>query len=370
MQSAAILIPLYAEYSANENLGQVYPEHIIPGSGTNIPWTENDSTHSGTKVDGRMDFNINETRIVVIPEADEHSHDINSGAIVSSNTYWSGMSTYHLHAQIMKMIATSKALGVATIYLRINADDNSSNLPQSDQNFNIRLAICKFIVDQYLNGDITTTDSSLHIYYVDYKPSRLYNDSTCIKLDTSLQIDYSNKMLSGPGFISASNYNIPPEIMTILGASQYFVIQKSGRCQHLVNCVEIISDFTEKSIQLKDYTFLEKFKSDAASIMLNQNVSNYPIPIDTFLNLFSPYLVSIGVMEEITFGNVFIILFESLKYHFMIIFVNHPDIELIEKLLVAYDNRRELISSYCSFVLVPSWFALDCYQLSQESNST
>ena len=77
---------------------------------------------------------------------------------------------------------------------------------------------------------------------------------------------------------------------------------------------------------------------------MQQNVNNYPIPIDTFFNLFSPYLASIGVIEEITHGNVFINLFESLKYHFMIIFVNHPDIELVEKLLVAYDNRRGLIT--------------------------
>lgn len=53
-----------------------------------------------------MVFYVNGVTITVITEVDEKSgHSVGGGAIVSTDPSWSGMSSYHLHAQLVKMIA-------------------------------------------------------------------------------------------------------------------------------------------------------------------------------------------------------------------------------------------------------------------------
>ena len=127
--------------------------------------------------------------------------------------------------------------------------------------------------------------------------------------------------------------------MTPNGASQFFPIKKSGRCQHLNRFVDLISNFTLKHISLSDFTFLSTFKTDAAQIMMNQNVSNLPIHIESFHSLISPYLKAIGVRKEITFANLFIILFKTLETRFMSVLIKHPDLILVDSLLERYKTR-------------------------------
>ena len=118
-QAGAILIPLFANYQDNTLVTNFLVEHVIKGSNRFTPWLPKDTNHGGTKVDGSMDVMINGILVTITFEPDEKCHEKVGGLPVSTTVlYWNDKGIYHMHCQLVKMIACQKALDRPVITLR------------------------------------------------------------------------------------------------------------------------------------------------------------------------------------------------------------------------------------------------------------